>query len=98
MWPSIVHRRQAELADDLLDHIVESALLLLRRQESRLGAVDADDQVAIVGRAIGGVHPEVTGEESARALSWSWEIGQGVKVYSSSDRGIRDDDETSVYV
>jgi hypothetical protein len=31
-------------------------------------------------------------------LSWSWEIGQGVKVYSSSDRGIRDDDETSVYV
>jgi hypothetical protein len=32
------------------------------------------------------------------AVSWSWEIGQGVKVYSSSDRGIRDEDETAVYV
>jgi hypothetical protein len=31
-------------------------------------------------------------------VSWSWEIGQGVKVYSSSDRGIRDEDETAVYV
>ena len=34
----------------------------------------------------------------AGGMSWSWEIGQGVKVYSSSDRGIRDEDETAVYV
>ena len=37
-------------------------------------------------------------ERPLRGLSWSWEIGQGAKVYSSSDRGIRDDDETAVYV
>jgi hypothetical protein len=42
--------------------------------------------------------PATNVETACISLSWSWEIGQGVKVYSSSDRGIRDDDETSVYV
>ena len=31
------------------------------------------------------------------SMSWSWKIGQGVKVYFSGKRGIRDDDEKTVY-
>lgn len=30
-------------------------------------------------------------------LSWSWKIGQGAKVYSCDERGIRNENETAIY-
>ena len=34
---------------------------------------------------------------SRSALSWSWKIGQGAKVYSCDERGIRNENETAIY-
>ena len=75
-------------------------------QPSLLSQFQADSAAADSERAAEKQHPHCAPNVGtinflnfvSMHVSWSWEIGQGVKVYSSSDKGIRDDDETAVYV